>query len=71
MKNLTNPSSGEAGALKRIANSGDGELLKRFLKTNLSATDEDNRLIRDDVDLRRSQGKALTIKAILDLLEAI
>ena len=70
MKNLSNPNTLESGALRRIATSPDGQVMIRYLLSNLDSTDEDNRLIRDPVDLNRSQGKALTIKAILEALEA-
>lgn len=69
MRNLNNPNNLEAGAIRRIATSSDGEVLKRFLHANLASADEENRVI-EGADLHRSQGKALTIKAILDLLEA-
>lgn len=69
MRNLSTPSTLEAGAIKRIATNPDGDILKRYIVANLSSTDEDNRILQD-VNLHRSQGKALILKAILDLLEA-
>lgn len=69
MRNLNPPNIQEAGSLKRIGSTPDGEVLKRYLLANLTSTDEDNRTA-DGVNLYRSQGKALTIKAILEALEA-
>lgn len=69
MRNLSNPTSLEAGALKRIATNLDGEILKKYLKQELALTDEANRIL-EGANLHRSQGQALTLKAILDLLEA-
>lgn len=69
MRNLTNPTVLEAGCLKRIAHSADGDILKKYLQAELSGTDADNRIL-EGVNLNRSQGKALTLKAILELLEA-
>lgn len=58
------------GSIHRIAASADGKVFIKFLEENLSATDVDNRIL-EGVNLSRSQGKALTIEAILALLEAI
>ena len=59
----------EAGALRRIATNPDGEILRRYLLSNLSDADLENR-VKEGANLHRAQGKALTLKAILDLLEA-
>lgn len=69
MRNLPSPNTMEAGSIKRIAGSPDGQALKTYLFRSLSEADEENRVL-DGPDLHRSQGKALIIKAILDLLEA-
>ena len=69
MRNLISPNTQVAGSLRRIAATSDGHILKEYLKANLDSTDEDNRIL-ENVNLNRSQGKALTLKAILDLLEA-
>ena len=70
MRDLSRPDVMEAGAIKRISTSPDGEVFKRYLLKELSISDEDNRVLDEDRSLARGQGKALTIKAILDVLEA-
>lgn len=69
MRNFSTPSPAQQGAIKRLGQSSDGQFLKQYLLENLSETDKDNRSAAE-VSLYRSQGKALTLKAILDLLEA-
>lgn len=69
MRDLNRPNTMEAGAIKRISTSPDGEVFKRYLLKELSSSDEDNRIAEGN-GLLRGQGKALTIKAILDVLEA-
>jgi len=61
------PSEQERAAFQRLKLSVDGELIKRLLQQNLIAADEANRQL-EGVNLNRSQGSALTLKAILDLL---
>jgi hypothetical protein len=61
-----NPAS---GAFYRLKGLQDMLLIKEYLKENLAQADSDNRSLKD-VDLYRSQGKALTLKAILDLLDS-
>jgi hypothetical protein len=69
MRNLPTPNPSEAGSIKRIAVSHDGFTFKAYLQRCLSEADEENR-VTEGADLHRSQGKALTLKAILDMLEA-
>lgn len=52
---------------KRIKATPDGELLKNYLKDNLDEADMACR-VKSGEDLYRSQGNALTLKDILDLL---
>lgn len=61
------PDSSVLSVCDRLRNTQEFVIIQQHLKKNLDSLDEANRL-RQDVDLYRSQGIALAIKAILDLL---
>lgn len=58
------------GLFQRLRGSQDGALFKRYIEMNLAKVDEANRSIRDEVDLRRSQGGGMLLEDFLELLES-
>lgn len=66
---MRKPTEVEAGAMRRICDSADGQILLNYLIENLDAQDIENRIMPVDI-IQRGQGKAIVINDLIEKLTA-